>query len=283
MVTDDAGRRRAGLCPARARSRRRVHRRFHGRESRDPCGVGHFRHGLCNSGAAALVRLHHGGDGWRPGSSARSPFVQSPGRLSGAILLNVAAYGVCVPLAQRYLHVRIPIVARRWFDIPLRAGLVALLVGVVVTLGDSAGPVLAGIFAVFPIVTLSMMLILHPRIGGAGHRRDHRQCDVGPRRLRARDPHACISLPCRSARRSRSWARWRCRSPRTARSALSAAPAMRRAPLRSILRLRQEARRRALPSPGAVTSRRARARRAPSSPPRRPDRTAVARERRARR
>ena len=25
---------------------------------------------------------------------------------------------------------------------------------------------LAGIFAVFPIVTLSMMLILHPRIGG---------------------------------------------------------------------------------------------------------------------
>jgi hypothetical protein len=84
----------------------------------------------------------------------------------GAILLNVAAYGVCVPLAQRYLHVRIPVVARRWFDIPLRAGLVALLVGVVVTLGDSVGPVLAGIFAVFPIVTLSMMLILHPRIGG---------------------------------------------------------------------------------------------------------------------
>jgi hypothetical protein len=86
--------------------------------------------------------------------------------VSGAILLNVAAYGVCVPLAQRYLHVRIPVVARRWFDIPLRAGLVALLVGVVVTLGDSAGPALAGIFAVFPIVTLSMMLILHPRIGG---------------------------------------------------------------------------------------------------------------------
>jgi hypothetical protein len=54
-----------------------------------------------------------------------------------------------VPLAQRYRHVRIPVVARRWFDIPLRAGLVALLVGIVVTLGDSAGPVLAGIFAVF--------------------------------------------------------------------------------------------------------------------------------------
>ena len=37
----------------------------------------------------------------------------------GAILVNVAAYGVCVPLAQRYLHVRMPVITRRWFDIPL--------------------------------------------------------------------------------------------------------------------------------------------------------------------
>jgi hypothetical protein len=86
--------------------------------------------------------------------------------VSGAILLNVAAYGVCVPLAQRYLHVRMPVITRRWFDVPLRAALVAALVGTVVALGDSAGPVLAGIFAVFPIVMLSIMLILHPRIGG---------------------------------------------------------------------------------------------------------------------
>ncbi len=86
--------------------------------------------------------------------------------VSGAILLNVAAYGVCVPLAQRYLHVRMPVIRRRWFDVPLRAALVAALVGTVVALGDSAGPVLAGIFAVFPIVMLSIMLILHPRIGG---------------------------------------------------------------------------------------------------------------------
>jgi hypothetical protein len=84
----------------------------------------------------------------------------------GAILLNVAAYGACVPLAQRHLHVRMPVITRRWFDIVLRASLVAALVGVVVALGDSAGPVLAGIFAVFPIVMLSIMLILHPRIGG---------------------------------------------------------------------------------------------------------------------
>ena len=84
----------------------------------------------------------------------------------GAILVNVAAYGVCVPLTQRYLHVRMPVITRRWFDIPLRACLVAVLVGAVVALGDSAGPVLAGMFAVFPIGMLSIMLILHPRIGG---------------------------------------------------------------------------------------------------------------------
>jgi hypothetical protein len=84
----------------------------------------------------------------------------------GAVLLNVAAYGACVPLVQRYLHVRMPVITRRWFDIPLRACLVAVLVGTVVALGDSAGPVLAGMFAVFPIVMLSIMLILHPRIGG---------------------------------------------------------------------------------------------------------------------
>src|SRR5262249_9443479 len=79
---------------------------------------------------------------------------------------NVAAYGVCVPLAQRYLHVRMPLITRRWFDVPLRASLVAVLVGTVVMLGDSGGPQLAGLFAVFPIVMLSIMLILHPRIGG---------------------------------------------------------------------------------------------------------------------
>ena len=86
--------------------------------------------------------------------------------VAGAILLNVAAYGACVPLAQRYLHVRMPMITRRWFDVPLRASLVALLVGTVVMLGDSVGPMIAGIFAVFPIVMLSIMLILHPRIGG---------------------------------------------------------------------------------------------------------------------
>jgi hypothetical protein len=90
----------------------------------------------------------------------------TPWSLTGAIVLCVATYAVCVWIAQRYLHARVPVIRRRWFDIPLRAVLVAVLVGTVVMLGANAGPKLTGIFAVFPIVMLSLMLILHPRIGG---------------------------------------------------------------------------------------------------------------------
>ena len=59
-----------------------------------------------------------------------------------------------------------PRVSRRWYDVPLRAAMVAVLVGAVVTAGANLGPAVTGILAVFPIVMLSLMLILHPRIGG---------------------------------------------------------------------------------------------------------------------
>jgi hypothetical protein len=81
-----------------------------------------------------------------------------------AIALNVVVYTVCVTV--RYLHVKMPIITRRWFDVPLRALLVSCLVGTVVTLGANVGPRVTGIFAVFPIVMVSLMLIMHPRIGG---------------------------------------------------------------------------------------------------------------------
>ena len=55
---------------------------------------------------------------------------------------------------------------RRWYDIPLRASLVATLVATVVTTSGWVGPKISGIIALFPIVFTSMMLILHPRIGG---------------------------------------------------------------------------------------------------------------------
>jgi hypothetical protein len=48
----------------------------------------------------------------------------------------------------------------------LRAAMVALLVGTVVTLSFHIGAQASGNLAVFPIVLSSIMLILHNRIGG---------------------------------------------------------------------------------------------------------------------
>jgi hypothetical protein len=48
----------------------------------------------------------------------------------------------------------------------LRAALVATLVATVVTLSGWVGPKVSGMIALFPVVFSSMMLILHPRIGG---------------------------------------------------------------------------------------------------------------------
>jgi hypothetical protein len=86
--------------------------------------------------------------------------------LPGVIVLNVATYGLCLPLVRRFAHVRVPAVERRWFEVPLRAAMVALLAGAVVTAGANVGPKLAGILVVFPIVLVSLMLVLHPRVGG---------------------------------------------------------------------------------------------------------------------
>lgn len=86
--------------------------------------------------------------------------------LSGGLAVNVVAYGICVPLLARYRHVKMPPIRRRWYDIPLRAVLVATLVATVVTASGWVGPKVSGIIAFFPIVFTSMMLILHPRIGG---------------------------------------------------------------------------------------------------------------------
>src|SRR4051812_49595435 len=59
-----------------------------------------------------------------------------------------------------------PLITRRWYDIPLRASLVATLVATVVVLSRWVGPSVSGVIALFPVVFTSMMLILHPRIGG---------------------------------------------------------------------------------------------------------------------
>jgi hypothetical protein len=83
-----------------------------------------------------------------------------------ACIFNVIVLAGCLAIGDRLRHVRMPLVGRRWYDIPLRAGMVATLVAIVVTLSAHVGSTVTGILAVFPIVMTSLMLILHPRIGG---------------------------------------------------------------------------------------------------------------------
>ena len=86
--------------------------------------------------------------------------------LTGGLIANAVAFAICVPLLRRFRHVKMPLIKRRWYDIPLRASLVATLVATVVTASGWVGPKISGIIALFPVVFTSMMLILHPRIGG---------------------------------------------------------------------------------------------------------------------
>jgi hypothetical protein len=86
--------------------------------------------------------------------------------LAGGLFANAVAFAICLPLLRRFRHVKMPLITRRWYDIPLRASLVATLVATVVTLSRWVGPSVSGTIALFPIVLTSMILILHPRIGG---------------------------------------------------------------------------------------------------------------------
>ncbi|MCP4619913.1 MAG: hypothetical protein GY844_26185 [Bradyrhizobium sp.] len=87
--------------------------------------------------------------------------------LLAGVIANVVTFAICVPLMRPYMHVKkMPLITRRWYDIPLRAGLVAMLVATVVSTSGWVGPRISGIIALFPIVFTSLMLMLHPRIGG---------------------------------------------------------------------------------------------------------------------
>ena len=81
-------------------------------------------------------------------------------------LANVAVLTVCIALARPLRHVAIPPVRTYWYDLALRAAMVAALVGVTVSLSFRIGPGGSGILAVFPIILISVMLILHRRVGG---------------------------------------------------------------------------------------------------------------------
>jgi hypothetical protein len=59
-----------------------------------------------------------------------------------------------------------PAIVRQWYDVPIRAFLVACLVAAVVISSSHFGPTVTGMLAIYPIVMTSLMLIFHPRVGG---------------------------------------------------------------------------------------------------------------------
>jgi hypothetical protein len=83
-----------------------------------------------------------------------------------AFALNVIVFGVCFLIVERFRLVRMPPTARPWYDFLIRSSMVALLVGVVVTLSSRIGPAGSGVLAVFPVIYMSIMFILHYRVGG---------------------------------------------------------------------------------------------------------------------
>ncbi len=83
-----------------------------------------------------------------------------------AIIFNVATLAVSRWLSAPMRHVAVPRIRARWYDLVLRAAMVALLVGTVVTLSFHIGAQASGNLAVFPIVLTSIIIILHPRAGG---------------------------------------------------------------------------------------------------------------------
>jgi hypothetical protein len=56
--------------------------------------------------------------------------------------------------------------AKRWYEAPMRALLVGLLVASVTSISYAIGPRATGILAMFPIVSVSLAGILHGRFGG---------------------------------------------------------------------------------------------------------------------
>jgi uncharacterized membrane protein (GlpM family) len=85
-----------------------------------------------------------------------------------ATLLNLSVYGPGIRAVQ--LDTTTPArpgrVTGRWSDTPLRAAAVAVFVSAVVLASAMLGPAATGIAAVFPISLTSLLLIMHPRIGG---------------------------------------------------------------------------------------------------------------------
>ena len=84
-----------------------------------------------------------------------------------AVLLNAVVFGITVPLSWRYREAGPPKkFLRTRYDIPLRAIAAAIVVAIVTTASSRIGSFASGMFALFPIILCSSIVILHPRVGG---------------------------------------------------------------------------------------------------------------------
>ncbi|MCC5979129.1 MAG: hypothetical protein JJU21_13785 [Salinarimonas sp.] len=87
-----------------------------------------------------------------------------PTTLAISVVVFTGAY---LAIRRKLGDERPPPAPRTPFDMPLRAITVMLLVAAVVISGRLAGPSVAGVLAILPLVLSSLVIILHPRIGGA--------------------------------------------------------------------------------------------------------------------
>jgi hypothetical protein len=91
-----------------------------------------------------------------------------PWTLPTALALNAVTFSVSFFVTRRYWNVTAQNRAgSRWWDVPVRAALVMTVVAAVVVSAKLIGPRVAGIAALVPVVLTSVVVILHPRQGGA--------------------------------------------------------------------------------------------------------------------
>jgi len=83
--------------------------------------------------------------------------------------LNLSVYGLGLVLVNRSGTAEpgpVRQLQRRWFDLPLRAVLIAAFVSLVVAGSAALGPAVTGFAAVFPVSLISLIVMLQPRLGG---------------------------------------------------------------------------------------------------------------------
>jgi uncharacterized membrane protein (GlpM family) len=115
------------------------------------------RHGLVLSlGIATLV--------WFAAAAALRLVDWTP---ATAVALNAAVFAVTIFASRSYRTTGpAPKITRRPLDIPMRALTAAIVVAIVTTASHHIGSFASGMFALFPIVMGSFVVILHPRVGG---------------------------------------------------------------------------------------------------------------------